>query len=522
MSDLGLTQEDKNYLPSSWAVTVYADIYLSASNGIGGKQNKDELGIPVSRIETIADEVLNFNRIGYIEKYDLDKIDKYELQAGDILFSHINSPKHLGKTAIVENTEKLYHGINLLRIVVNGSLVVPRIFNYHCKYLRNNSVFSMNAQHAVNQSSLNQTKLGAFEFPLPPLAEQKVIADKLDELLAQVESTKARLDAIPAILKSFRQSVLAAAVSGKLTEEWRGEKTKLPNSEMLLTLIKKERFESWVSHELEKKKAKGIKPKDDKWKDKYPEPLSNYSDPLQRTRIDEIPENWLKTNLDTVSILTTGKTPSTTNEANWNGELPFISPAQVHKNGHILEPVRYVSELGSKTVPVVVKNSILIVCIGTVGKVGVLDSDAVINQQLNAITPLPMVLSRYMFYWSKNLYPWIIETSRATVNAAIINKSRLSEAPFALPSLEEQTEIVRRVEELFAFANKVEAQVNAAQARVNNLTQSILAKAFRGELTADWRAANPELISGDNSAEALLKRIKAERTKLKSTKKTKA
>jgi type I restriction enzyme S subunit len=77
--------------------------------------------------------------------------------------------------------------------------------------------------------------------------------------------------------------------------------------------------------------------------------------------------------------------------------------------------------------------------------------------------------------------------------------------------LEEQTEIVRRVEELFTFADKVEAQVNAAQARVNNLTQSILAKAFRGELTAEWRAANPELISGDNSAESLLKRIKAER-----------
>lgn len=73
---------------------------------------------------------------------------------------------------------------------------------------------------------------------------------------------------------------------------------------------------------------------------------------------------------------------------------------------------------------------------------------------------------------------------------------------------------VRRVEELFALADKVEAQVNAAQARVNNLTQSILAKAFRGELTADWRAANPELITSENSASALLKYIKAERETL--------
>ena len=92
--------------------------------------------------------------------------------------------------------------------------------------------------------------------------------------------------------------------------------------------------------------------------------------------------------------------------------------------------------------------------------------------------------------------------------------------PIPVPSVNEQTEIVRRVEQLFAYADKVEAKVNAAQERVNKLTQSILAKAFRGELTAKWREQNPDLISGDNSAEALLAKIKAEREKLKPNKKT--
>ncbi len=79
------------------------------------------------------------------------------------------------------------------------------------------------------------------------------------------------------------------------------------------------------------------------------------------------------------------------------------------------------------------------------------------------------------------------------------------------PPLEEQTEIVRRVDQLFAHADRIEQQVNNALVRVNNLTQSILAKAFRGELTEQWRKDNPELISGENSAEVLLERIKAER-----------
>lgn len=59
------------------------------------------------------------------------------------------------------------------------------------------------------------------QISLPPLAEQKIIADKLDDLLARVESIKTRLENIPEILKKFRQSVLSAAVSGKLTEGWR-------------------------------------------------------------------------------------------------------------------------------------------------------------------------------------------------------------------------------------------------------------------------------------------------------------
>ena len=119
------------------------------------------------------------------------------------------------------------------------------------------------------------------------------------------------------------------------------------------------------------------------------------------------------------------------------------------------------------------------------------------------------------------LRKWVneIDVSSRVVGSAIKNlhlqDMRVLAIPF--PSVEEQTEIVRRVEQLFAFADQIEQQVKNAQSRVNNLTQSILAKAFRGELTADWRAANPDLITGQNSAQALLAKIKAEREKPKKT-----
>ena len=99
-----------------------------------------------------------------------------------------------------------------------------------------------------------------------------------------------------------------------------------------------------------------------------------------------------------------------------------------------------------------------------------------------------------------------------------INQKDLSQIPVPTPSTEEQTEIVRRVDQLFAYADTIENQVNNALERVNNLTQSILAKAFRGELTEQWRKDNPDLISGENSAEALLEKIKAERAAAKPVK----
>ena len=111
-------------------------------------------------------------------------------------------------------------------------------------------------------------------------------------------------------------------------------------------------------------------------------------------------------------------------------------------------------------------------------------------------------------------------------NQPNLNLNKVREITINAPPLEEQTEIVCRVEQLFAHADHIEKSVLEAQKRVNNLTQSILAKAFSGELTAAWRAQNLDLISGDNSAAKLLERIQLEReatsNKAKKTKGVKA
>lgn len=158
--------------------------------------------LPISRIETIWDGTIDFSRIKYANVTDKDR-QRYRLQKGDILFSHINSPEHIGKTAIFESHRSLIHGINLLLLRVNPDQCFPKYLSY---YLKTNDVranFRVRCKKAVNQASLNQDDVTSLEAPLPSLPEQKRIAailDKADRLRRQRRYAQTLSD-------SFLQSV---------------------------------------------------------------------------------------------------------------------------------------------------------------------------------------------------------------------------------------------------------------------------------------------------------------------------
>ena len=105
------------------------------------------------------------------------------------------------------------------------------------------------------------------------------------------------------------------------------------------------------------------------------------------------------------------------------------------------------------------------------------------------------------------------KNAKHAVNQSSINQQDVKAVEVPLPKLEEQGEIVKRVEQLFAFADKLEARYNKAKAMLDKLPQSILAKAFRGELVAQ----DPN----DEPASVLLEKIKAEKEKLAAEKKGK-
>ncbi len=431
---------------------------------------------------------------------------------GDVIFAKITPCMENGKAASVRGmVNGLACGTTEFFVFRSRGAIHQ---DYLFKFIRQESF--RRAARATMQSGVGQARVPKefvleTEIPLPPLPEQRRIVAKIEALQARSRKAREALEAIPPLLEQFRQSVLAAAFRGDLTADWREQHLDVEPASDLLERIRAERRRKWEQAELAKFKERQKLPPT-RWDEKYQEPPKHLTARHLKSELEAIPSTWYVTNLETISELITGTTPSTSDEENWNGDIPFISPSDVHPRGHILTPKRTVTKLGASKARVIQSNTVLIVCIGTIGKVGFLDRTAVFNQQMNALVPCQFVIPRLLFYWCRHLKQWLAEEASATVNAAIINKTRLGLAPFVLPPLEEQILLAKLLDAAFYTADDIERRTSENLSEVSNLDQSILAKAFRGELVPQ----DPN----DEPASVLLERIRAERANQEKVKPT--
>jgi len=176
--------------PKGWKKEKLLDVIVDIANGTSEKQVKEKCGLPVTRIETISKEFIDLSKVRYIPEPSTKLISKYKLDQGDILFSHINSLTHLGKTAIFELNESVLHGTNLLRIIPNKSKINPRFLNYFLNFLRHTGYFLKISHKSVNQSSINQTKLKQIDVLTTNMKIQERIVKKLDYILGEFNRGK--------------------------------------------------------------------------------------------------------------------------------------------------------------------------------------------------------------------------------------------------------------------------------------------------------------------------------------------
>ena len=157
------------------------DAFEFIRNGKNVRQSKDAGGVPITRIETISDGTVDMNRVGFAGISTEDN-EKWLLESGDILLSHINSAEHIGKCALFKGgPNPLIHGMNLLNMRPKQDILLPGYAMWALKDsgFRNRILKFVNK--AVNQASISATNLKTVEIPLPPLEEQRRIARILDQ-----------------------------------------------------------------------------------------------------------------------------------------------------------------------------------------------------------------------------------------------------------------------------------------------------------------------------------------------------
>ncbi len=426
-------------IPKGWAKTQIVDL----CNLINGKAFKpsdwSDTGLPIIRIQNLNNPNARFNY------YEGDLPKKFLIKNGDLLFAWSGTPGTSFGTHIWNGAEAVLNQ-HIFKMVFNEAFINKAFFRYAI-----NQKLEELIGKAHGGVGLRHVTKGKFEktiIHLPPLPEQKRIADKLDYLLAKVDACQARLNKVPKIIKRFRQSVLADATSGKLTEGWRTDKN--------LSL------DSWLKPKIEELIEFG--PQNGLYK-----PATFYGNNGNRiVRIDNF---------------YSGKLIDWDNTKKLKLELDELEKWELNQDDILINRVNSIEYLGKSNI-----------VSGLPGRC-VFESNIMrfsVNKKI--IFPKYLVL----FLASEVGTSRLRENAKHAINQASINQTDVKNVIVNLPPIEEQKEIVKRVGALFSVADQLEKKLKNAQASVDKLTPSTLAKAFRGELVPQ----NPN----DEPTEMLLKR----------------
>jgi type I restriction enzyme S subunit len=196
---------------------------------------------------------------------------------------------------------------------------------------------------------------------------------------------------------------------------------------------------------------------------------------------------WKQLKVWEIGEAITGNTPPTSDEENLGDELPFFKPTDLDAGYNVREARQYLSAKGAKLSRVLPAGAVLVTCIGaTIGKTGFARVDCATNQQINALVVNPQIaIPQWAFLlFSSPVGQQQIKNNASATTLPILNKSKFSALEFPIPPLAEQVRIVAEVERRLSVVEELEAVVSANLQRATRLRQSILQKAFTGELVS--------------------------------------
>jgi type I restriction enzyme, S subunit len=392
-----------------------------------------------------------------------EEFEVFALRPGDVLVGEASGSRmEVGKSAIWRGEVPGACFQNTLIRVRASEAVLPEYLQKHLAHDARRGALA-EISKGIGIHHLGAAGLAEWQIQLAPLPEQRRIADKLETLLARVDACRERLDRLPAILKRFRQSVLAAATSGELTREWREERGRAVGD--------------WVE--------------------------STVGDLVQRieagfnVQCEERPPRADERGLVKISAVTWG-----TYDDNESKTLP--RGAEVPERSRI----RVGDFLLSRA------NTIELV--GACVIVGRVARPVFLSDKVLRLVMLDDWKAWLLFILQSPGGRREIEVRSSGNQLSMRNlaQAKLREIPVRLPPSDERDEIVRLTECFLMLADQIGQRYAASRRVVEHLTPALLAKAFRGELVPQ----DPT----DEPASVLLARIRADREAATKTAKPKA
>jgi type I restriction enzyme S subunit len=416
MSEAAINAAD---LPASWVLTTLGTVvqYGRTEKAEPNEIADDDWVLELEDIEKDSSRLLQ--KVTFLQRQS--KSTKNRFQPGDVLYGKLRP--YLNKVLIAD--EPGYCTTEILPLKAGAHLDNGYLFYWlkHPTFLK----YVEAESHGMNMPRLGTEAGKAAPFVLAPRNEQTRIANQLDTLLTRIQSCNDRFDAIPGLLKRFRQTVLDVATAGQLTADWRAGGGI-------------ERWEYLRAKDVCEKVQSGGTPKEGFTEQGVPF-LKVYNIVNQRVAFD-------------------------------------YKPQYISKENH----ARSMSK--SQTRP----GDVLMNIVGPpLGKVAIVpDAHPTwnINQALTLFRPSNRITTGWLYYvlcGGSNIAE-IEHEIRGSAGQVNISLSQCRDFVFPVPPIAEQTEIVRRVEALFALADRVETRAKAARIQAQRLGPLLLAKAFRGEL----------------------------------------
>ena len=273
------------------------------------------------------------------------------------------------------------------------------------------------------QPNISQEIIKAHEIPIPPLAEQQRIVDRIESLFAKLDEAKEKAQAVVDGFELRKSAILHKAFTGELTERWRRK------------------------HDISLADWKQVK----------------FGDlgVLERGRSKHRPRNDPKL---------------------FGGKYPFIQTGDVARSGmYVVEHSQTLSEIGMEQSRIFPKDTLCITIAANIGDVAILTYDCCFPDSVVGFTPNGLTSSKFIYFMMSTIQRELEANAPATAQKNI-NLKILNDLMINLPSMNEQKEILAVLENIFEKQQQAKAAAEAVLAQIDTMKKAILARAFRGEL----------------------------------------